>query len=83
MYIEHLHNSFKEIPIDTFLFSFSDPFVKVYLTGGGKRLKKKKTTARKNSKNPVWNEAVSFSISATSLANASIEVRFFKEISFI
>jgi len=53
---------------------FADPFVKVYLSGGGKRLKKKKTSARKNTNSPVWNEAVAFSISADSLANAALEV---------
>lgn len=55
--------------------SFTDPFVKVYLLGGGKRQRKKKTTARKNSNNPNWNEAVTFSISSTALASASIEVK--------
>jgi hypothetical protein len=44
------------------------------LSGGGKRLKKKKTSARKNTNDPVWNEAVAFSISADSLANAALEV---------
>jgi len=51
-----------------------DTFVKVYLVGGGKRLKKKKTSARKNTNNPVWNEAVSFSIPSSSLSTAAIEV---------
>ncbi|XP_021960510.2 synaptotagmin-7 [Folsomia candida] len=51
-----------------------DPVVKVYLVGGGKRLKKKKTTPRRNTQDPVWNESVAFSISAASLANASLEI---------
>ncbi|CAG7717906.1 unnamed protein product [Allacma fusca] len=51
-----------------------DPFVKVYLVGGGKRLKKKKTSARKHTNNPVWNEAVSFSIPSGQLSTAAVEI---------
>ncbi|ODN02651.1 Synaptotagmin-3 [Orchesella cincta] len=51
-----------------------DPYVKVYMIGSGKRLKKKKTTARKNTNNPVWNEAVSFSISPSALATGAVEI---------
>ncbi|XP_018322417.1 synaptotagmin-5 isoform X2 [Agrilus planipennis] len=51
-----------------------DPFVKVYLIVNGKRVKKKKTAARKNTTNPVWNEALSFSLSSSNLPNAAIEV---------
>lgn len=53
---------------------FADPFVKVYLLINGKRIKKKKTAVRKGSANPVWNEALSFSLSASNLPNAAIEV---------
>jgi hypothetical protein len=51
-----------------------DPFVKVYLLVNGKRIKKKKTAARKGSCNPVWNEALTFSLSASNIANAAIEI---------
>ncbi|KAB0798857.1 hypothetical protein PPYR_06737 [Photinus pyralis] len=51
-----------------------DPIVKVYLLVSGKRVKKKKTAARKNTRNPVWNEALSFSLSSSNLSNAAIEV---------
>lgn len=51
-----------------------DPFVKVYLLVNGKRAKKKKTAARKGNSNPVWNEALTFSLSSSNLNNASIEV---------
>lgn len=54
---------------------FTDPYVKVYMIGSGKRLKKKKTTARKNTNNPVWNEAVAFSISPAALATGAVEVQ--------
>jgi Ca2+-dependent lipid-binding protein len=57
-----------------FLSLLPDPYVKVYLIANGKRIKKKKTSARKNTNNPVWNEAVSFSVPATALATSAIEV---------
>lgn len=52
----------------------SDPFVKVYLLSNGKRVKKKKTAARKACANPVWNEALTFNISSANLANSAVEV---------
>lgn len=54
-----------------------DPFAKVSLLCGERRVKKKKKTAvRKATTNPVWNEAMSFNISASSLASSAIEVYF-------
>jgi Ca2+-dependent lipid-binding protein len=52
-----------------------DPFVKVYLLSGGKRVKKKKTAARKSTCNPVWNEALTFNMASSNLSNAAVEVR--------
>ncbi|KAL2078499.1 hypothetical protein ACEWY4_026184 [Coilia grayii] len=40
----------------------SDPFVKIVLQHQGKRLKKKKTTVKKNTLNPYFNESFSFEI---------------------
>lgn len=37
-------------------------------------MKKKKTAVRKGNCNPVWNEALSFSLSSANLQNAAIEV---------
>ncbi|KAK7867767.1 hypothetical protein R5R35_002266 [Gryllus longicercus] len=51
-----------------------DPFVKVYLLSGGKRVKKKKTAARKGNSNPVWNEALSFNVPSANLTQAAVEV---------
>lgn len=51
-----------------------DPIAKVYLVVAGKRTKKKKTCTRKNTCNPVWNEALSFNLSSSNLPNATIEV---------
>ncbi|EEB18238.1 synaptotagmin-6, putative [Pediculus humanus corporis] len=51
-----------------------DPFVKVYLIAEGKRSKKKKTATRKGNRNPVWNEALTFNVSSSSLSKAAIEI---------
>ncbi|XP_061379003.1 synaptotagmin-5-like isoform X1 [Danaus plexippus] len=50
-----------------------DVYVKVYLLVNGKRVKKKKTN-RKEINNPIWNEALSFSLPSSNLQEASIEV---------
>ena len=39
---------------------FPDPYVKIYSMHGGKRLDKKKTTIKRRSKDPVWNESFIF-----------------------
>ncbi|XP_028822675.1 synaptotagmin-6-like, partial [Denticeps clupeoides] len=41
---------------------YSDPYVKVSLICDGRRLKKKKTTIKKNTLNPTYNEAIIFDI---------------------
>ncbi|XP_010791200.1 synaptotagmin Vb isoform X1 [Notothenia coriiceps] len=40
----------------------SDPFVKLVLQQNGKRIKKKKTTVKKNTLNPYFNESFSFEV---------------------
>lgn len=40
----------------------SDPYVKIILQQNGKRIKKKKTTVKKNTLNPYFNESFSFEI---------------------
>ena len=52
-----------------------DPFAKVSLLCGERKVKKKKKTAvRKATTNPIWNEAMSFNIPASLLASSAIEV---------
>ncbi|CAH1111363.1 unnamed protein product [Psylliodes chrysocephalus] len=54
-------------------------FVKVYLIVNGKRTKKKKTAVKKGSSSPVWNEALTFTLSANNIANAAIEISIFDQ----
>lgn len=52
-------------PTYDFLFQplrVSDPYVKIVLQHNGKRLKKKKTTVKKNTLNPYFNESFSFEV---------------------
>lgn len=39
-----------------------DPYVKVHLLQGGRKMRKKKTTIKKNTLNPYYNEAFSFEV---------------------
>lgn len=44
------------------LLPFIDPYAKIHLMQNGKRLKKKKTTIKKNTLNPYYNESFSFEV---------------------
>ena len=52
--------------------SLLDSYVKVYLLVAGKRAKKKKTSVRKGTLNPVFNEAVSFDIAMDALNSVDL-----------
>ncbi|XP_071484880.1 synaptotagmin-6-like [Diadema antillarum] len=52
----------------------SDPYVKVSLMSQGKRMKKKKTTVKKNTLNPVYNEAMVFDVAPDSMQNICLVV---------
>ncbi|XP_038676358.1 synaptotagmin-6-like isoform X2 [Scyliorhinus canicula] len=51
---------------------FSDPYVKVSLLCEGRRLKKKKTTIKKNTLNPSYNEAIIFDIPPENMDQVSL-----------
>ncbi|KAA8591425.1 hypothetical protein FQN60_002368, partial [Etheostoma spectabile] len=53
---------------------YSDPYVKVSLICGGRRLKKKKTSIKKNTLNPSYNEAIIFDIPPDSMDHVSLHI---------
>ncbi|XP_030745731.1 synaptotagmin-10-like isoform X2 [Sitophilus oryzae] len=53
----------------------SDPYVKVYLVWQGKRIKKKKTSVRYNTLNPIFNEALVFDVPEETIAEVSLLVK--------
>lgn len=52
----------------------ADPFVKVYLLQDGRKMSKKKTALKRGDPNPVFNEAVIFSVPAAALQDLSLRV---------
>ncbi|XP_030632902.1 synaptotagmin-6 [Chanos chanos] len=53
---------------------YSDPYVKVSLICDGRRLKKKKTTIKKNTLNPTYNEAIIFDIPPENMDQVSLHI---------
>ncbi|XP_016403172.1 synaptotagmin-1-like [Sinocyclocheilus rhinocerous] len=52
----------------------SDPYVKIHLMQNGKRLKKKKTTTKKNTLNPYYNESFSFEVPSEQIQKVQVVV---------
>ncbi|XP_026523920.1 synaptotagmin-12 [Notechis scutatus] len=52
----------------------ADPFVKVYLLQDGRKISKKKTAVKRDDTNPVFNEAMIFSVPAIVLQELSLRV---------
>lgn len=55
------------VKLSNLLILSADAHVKIYLLAAGKRVKKRKTSVRKGTLNPVFNEALSFDIAADAL----------------
>lgn len=55
-------------------YSLLDPYVKVSLMCDGRRLKKRKTTTKKNTLNPVYNEAIIFDIPPENVEQVSLSI---------
>ncbi|XP_026736357.1 synaptotagmin-10-like [Trichoplusia ni] len=53
----------------------SDPYVKICLICQGKRIKKKKTTVKKNTLSPVYNEALVFDLPADNVYDITLLVK--------
>lgn len=66
----------KKKNLHTKLLCIADPYVKIQLLQGGKRLKKKKTTVKKNTLNPYYNESFSFEIPLEQMQVRDIPVSF-------
>ena len=52
----------------------SDPYVKITVMLDKKRLKKKKTTVKKNTLNPYFNESFSFEIPFEQIQEHSVKI---------
>ncbi|XP_066557130.1 synaptotagmin-12 [Amia ocellicauda] len=52
----------------------ADPFVKVYLLQDGRKISKKKTAVKRDDTNPIFNEAMIFSVPAIVLQDLSLRV---------
>lgn len=55
-----------------FVLGFADPYVKVYLMCQGKRLRKKRTSVKRSTLCPVYNEALTFDVPASNIDNTSL-----------
>ncbi|KAK3097765.1 hypothetical protein FSP39_012990 [Pinctada imbricata] len=51
-----------------------DPYVRISLIVDGKKIKRKKTSVKRSTTSPVWNEALSFNIPAETLPKVNLEV---------
>ncbi|KAG8257224.1 Synaptotagmin-9 [Homalodisca vitripennis] len=53
----------------------SDPYVKVYLVCNGKRIRKKRTSVKRSTLSPVYNEALTFDVPASNIDNVSLIIK--------
>ncbi|KTF94172.1 hypothetical protein cypCar_00028705, partial [Cyprinus carpio] len=66
--------SIRKAPNTFTLHLSTDPYVKVSLICDGRRLKKRKTTTKKNTLNPVYNEAIIFDIPPENVEQVSLSI---------
>ncbi|CAG07567.1 unnamed protein product, partial [Tetraodon nigroviridis] len=59
------------------LFLPKDPYVKIVLQQNGKRIKKKKTTVKKNTLNPYFNESFSFEVPFSQIQKVQVVITVF------
>lgn len=52
----------------------ADPYVKVSLMCDGRRLKKRKTSTKRNTLNPVYNEAIVFDVPPESIDQIHLSI---------
>ncbi|KAK2180067.1 hypothetical protein NP493_457g01048 [Ridgeia piscesae] len=57
-----------------------DCFVKVYLLQNGKKVIKKKTSTKRGEKNPIFNEAMIFSVPAPVLQTVQLRIRVMEQL---
>lgn len=55
-----------------FVLFFQDPYVKVSIMCDGRRLKKRKTSTKRNTLNPVYNEAIVFDVPPENIDQISL-----------
>ena len=56
-------------------FPFSDPYVKVSLMCQGKRIKKRKTSVKRSTLSPVYNEAIVFDVPQENVEDVSLLIK--------